>query len=189
MQQVPELLSYLQVDVDALAGGKRSLGRWVLTGSHQPQLRNALSQSLAGRTALLQLMPLRLGELARWAQRHALNDLLVSGYYPRLHDAHIPAHQFHSAYLGIYLERDVRLILRVSDLGQFQRFLGFFAGRNAQIMNYSQLAIDVGSDQTNQTTAMTWCDVLEANQVVMPLRPWFAKISKGFVWRKAQNDI
>ena len=175
VQQVPELLSYLQVDVDALAGKPQGLGRWVLTGSHQPQLRDALSQSLAGRTALHHLMPLSLGELARWQRQHSLDELLVDGFYPRLHDALIPAHQFHADYLGTYLERDVRQILRISDLGQFQRFLGFFAGRHAQIMNYSQLGADAGIDQT---TAKAWCNVLEASHVALPLRPWFANIGK-----------
>jgi predicted AAA+ superfamily ATPase len=172
---VPALLSYLQVDVDALAGQEKGLGRWVLTGSHQPRLRDALAQSLAGRTALLQLMPLSLGELARWSRRHSLDDLLVSGTYPRLHDAEIPAHQFHADYLGTYLERDVRQIVRVADLGQFQRFLGFFFGRHAQIINYSQLGTDVGIDQA---TAKAWCGVLEASHVASPLRPWFANINK-----------
>ncbi|TVR13562.1 MAG: ATP-binding protein [Planctomycetota bacterium] len=175
VQQVPELLSYLQVDVDALAGSKQHLGRWVLTGSHQPQLRDALAQSLAGRTALLQLMPLSLGELAHWQRPYGLDELLVSGCYPRLHDAGIPAHQFHADYVGTYLERDVRHILRVADLGLFQRFLGFFAGRHGQPMNYAQLAADVGIDQT---TAKAWCGVLEASHVAMPLRPWFANIGK-----------
>ena len=175
VQQAPELLSYLQVDVDARAGTPRALGRWVLTGSHQPHLRQALSQSLAGRTALLHLMPPSLGELARWRNHHALDHLLVAGSYPRLHDARIPAHQFHADYVGTYLERDVRQILRVNDLGQFQRFLGFFAGRHAQIMNYSQVAADVGIDQT---TAKAWCDVLEASHIAMPLRPWYANIGK-----------
>ena len=175
VQHVPELLSYLQVDVDALAGTAQGLGRWLLTGSHQPQLRNAVSQSLAGRTALLHLMPLSLGELARWRRRLDLDEVLVAGCYPRLHDAQIPAHQFHADYLGTYLERDVRQILRVSDLGQFQRFLGFFAGRHAQIMNYSQLAADIGIDQT---TAKTWCAVMEASHIALPLRPWFANIGK-----------
>jgi len=115
------------------------------------------------------------GEPARWQRRRDLDEILVDGCYPRLHDARIPVHQFHADYLGPYLERDLRQILRVSDLGQFQRFLGFFAGRHAQIMNYGQLASDVGIDQT---TAKAWCDVLEASHVAMPLRPWFANIGK-----------
>jgi len=125
IQRVPELLSYLQVDVDAMDRP----GRWVLTGSHQPLLRDALSQTLAGRSALLHLLPVSLGEWSAWERRAPRDELLIAGGYPRLHEAGIPPHQFCSDYLGTYLERDVRQILRIDDLGVFQRFLGFFAGR------------------------------------------------------------
>jgi predicted AAA+ superfamily ATPase len=171
VQRVPELLSYLQVDVDAV----NRPGRWILTGSHQPQLRDALAQSLAGRTALLHLLPLSLGEWSAWGRRAGLDDLLISGGFPRVHAAGIPPHQFHADYLGTYLERDVRQILKVSDLGAFQRFLGFFAGRHGQIMNYAKLGADAG---INETTVKTWCGVLEASHVAVPLRPWFANIGK-----------
>jgi uncharacterized protein len=171
IQRTPDLLSYLQVDVDAVGQN----GRWVLTGSHQPALRAALGQSLAGRTALLQLLPLSLGEWSAWERRAGCDDLLISGAFPHLHEAHIPPHQFHADYIGTYLERDVRQILKVSDLGTFQRFLGFFAGRHAQIMNYANLGADTG---INQTTVKTWCSVLEASHVAVPLPPWFANIGK-----------
>ena len=127
VQRVPELLSYLQVDVDEIGRA----GRWVLTGSHQPQLRDALAQSLAGRTALLHLHPLSLGEWSAWGRRTTLDESLISGGFPRLHDAHIPPHQFHSDYVGTYIERDVRHLLQVTDLAVFQRFLVLFAGRFA----------------------------------------------------------
>lgn len=171
VQRVPELLSYLQVDVDAV----NRPGRWVLTGSHQPHLRDALAQSLAGRTALLYLLPLSLDEWSAWNRRATLDELLIAGGFPRLHDAGIPSHQFHSDYIGTYLERDVRQILKVDDLGTFQRFLGFFAGRHAQVMNYAKLGADVG---VSETTIKTWCSVLEASHVAAPLRPWFANIGK-----------
>ena len=171
VQRVPDLLSYLQVDVDAV----NRPGRWVLTGSHQPLLRHGIAQSLAGRTALLQLLPLSLGEWSAWGKRATLDELLIAGGFPRLHDAGIPAHQFHADYIGTYLERDVRQILNIDDLSTFQRFLGFFAGRHAQIMNFSKLGADIG---ISETTVKTWCGVLEASHVAMPLRPWFANISK-----------
>ncbi len=174
VQRVPELLSYLQVDVDA--HGRP--GRWVLTGSHQPQLRSALSQSLAGRTGLLHLLPLSLGEWSAWGRRAGLDEMLINGGFPRLHDAGIPAHQFHADYLGTYLERDVRQILQVDNLAIFQRFMILFAGRHAQVMNYAKLGADIG---INQTTVKTWCGVLEASHVAAPLRPWFANISKRLV--------
>ncbi|MEK7414908.1 MAG: DUF4143 domain-containing protein [Planctomycetota bacterium] len=171
VQRVPELLSYLQIDVDAV----NKPGRWILTGSHQPQLRVALTQSLAGRTALLHLLPLSLGEWASFGRRASLDDLLISGGFPRLHAANIPPHQFHADYIGTYLERDVRQILNVDNLAIFQRFLGFFAGRHGQIMNYTKLGADVG---ISETTVKTWCGVLEASHVAVQLRPWFANISK-----------
>ncbi len=171
IQRTPELLSYIQADVDRVARN----GRWVLTGSHQPALRAALGQSLAGRTALLQLLPLSLGEWSAWGRRSTCDELLISGGFPRLHDSQIPAHQFHADYVGTYLERDVRQILTVANLGAFQRFLELFAGRHAQFMNYAKLGADAG---INQTTAKTWCSVLQASHVAAPLRPWFANISK-----------
>ena len=171
VQRVPELLSYLQVDVDAV----NRPGRWVLTGSHQPHLRDALAQSLAGRTALLHLLPFSLGEWSAWNRRATLDELLIAGGFPRLHAAEIPPHQFYADYVGTYLERDVRQILKVDDLGTLQRFLGFFAGRHAQIMNYARLGADVG---IAETTVKTWCGVLEASHVAAPLRPWFANIGK-----------
>jgi len=129
VQRVPELLSYLQIDVDAV----KQPGRLILTGSHQPQLRDVLAQSLSGRTALLHLLPPSLGEWSAWGRRASLDDLIISGGFPRLRDANIPPHQFHADYLGTYLERDVRQILNVADLGAFQRFLEIFAGRHAQV--------------------------------------------------------
>lgn len=171
VQRVPALLSYLQEDVD----GRNQRGRWVLTGSHQPQLREAITQSLAGRTAILHLWPPSLGELTAWERRCSLDEVLINGFYPRLHEAIIPPYQFHSDYLGTYIERDVRQILQVADTGLFQRFLGLFAGRHAQLMNYAQLAADTGVDQT---TIKRWCTVLEASHVAAPLRPWFANIGK-----------
>jgi predicted AAA+ superfamily ATPase len=186
VQRVPDLLSYLQVDVDA----RREVGRWVLTGSHQPDLREALAQSLAGRTALLHLWPLSLGEWSTWGRRTTLEEMLVSGGYPRLHDANIPPHQFHADYVGTYLERDVRQVLTIRDLGLFHRFLGLFASRHGQVMNYAGLAADVG---LNETTVKTWCTVLEASHVAVPLRPWFANIGKRLVkspkWYLADSGL
>ncbi len=173
-QRAPVLLSYLQIDVDAA----NRPGRWVLTGSHQPLLRSALAQSLAGRVALLRLLPLSLGEWSAWGRKSTLEALLIDGGYPRLHEARIPAYQFYSDYLATYLERDVRQILNIKDLGTFQRFLGLFAGRHAQIMNYAELGNDAGA---NQTTVKSWCSVLEASEVAVALAPWFANIGKRLI--------
>jgi uncharacterized protein len=174
IQRAPEIASYLQADVDA----RGELGRWVLTGSHQPELRQSVSQSLAGRTAVLTLLPFSLGELATFGRRFALDELVVSGFYPRLHDAQIEPHAFHADYVATYLERDVRLLINLRDVDAFQRFIGLCAGRAATLLNHSALAADTG---VHQTTAADWATTLGASFVTTKLSPWFANIGKRLV--------
>jgi predicted AAA+ superfamily ATPase len=171
IQRVPDLLSWLQVDVDRT----QQVGRWILTGSHQPALRGAIAQSLAGRTAVLRLLPLSLGELAAAGQALDLDRVLLDGGFPRLHVAGIPAARFHSDYLATYVERDVRQIAALRDLDAFQRYLGLLAGRVGSPVNWSSLGADAG---VSEITAKAWAGVLEASFVAAPLRPWFTNIGK-----------
>jgi hypothetical protein len=171
IQRVPELLSWIQVDVDRT----RKPGRWILTGSHQPELRGAIAQSLAGRTAILRLLPFSFGELAAAGRPLELDQLLVDGGFPRLHLSGIPAARFHSDYLATYVERDVRQIAALRDLDSFQRYLGLLAGRVGSPVNWSGLGADAG---VSEITAKAWAGVLEASFIAAPLRPWFMNIGK-----------
>ncbi len=163
VQRVPELLSYLQQLVDA----RPRPGAFLLTGSQHFGLIHAVTQSLAGRTALLQLLPLALDEIRRFPQpADRLDEVLWTGGYPRLFDQHLPAHEWLGNYVATYVERDVRQVLRVADLVTFQTFLRLCAGRTGQLLNLSGLGADCG---ITQPTAKSWLSVLEASYIVFRL--------------------
>ena len=119
VQRLPLLLSYLQglVDTDT------AKGRFILTGSHQPALHQAIAQSLAGRTALLQLWPFSVNELRQYGDLPTAFDLMLRGFFPRVHQEKLDPARFYSSYLQTYIERDVRSMLQVRDLSVFQNFL------------------------------------------------------------------
>ena len=150
VQRVPDLLSYLQgaIDDDPVAG------RWILSGSQNLALSASVSQSLAGRTALHQLLALSWNEVNRFANYPAtLEEALVSGGYPRIFDRELDPSDWLRSYVGTYIERDVRAISNVGDLGAFQRFLGLCAGRTGQLLDYSSLADDCGVSQPSGSLA------------------------------------
>lgn len=174
VQRLPALLSYIQGIVDTSG----QAGQFVLTGSHQPQLHEAISQSLAGRTAILTLWPFSLEELRGYKQAWGPFELLVKGFYPRLHEQQLEARRFYSSYLQTYVERDVRALIQLRDLDQFQRFLMLLAGRVGQIVNYASISGDVG---VSSTTVKNWLSVLKASYVVFELPPFFENIRKRVV--------
>ncbi|MFA7331568.1 MAG: ATP-binding protein [Candidatus Delongbacteria bacterium] len=174
IQRAPELLSTVQVLVDA----DERPGRFVLTGSEQLGLRQAVSQSLAGRTALLHLLPLSMAELSAAGLLPEFPELLFSGFYPRIHAAKLPPYAAHSAYIQTYLERDVRLQGEIRLLSHFQRFLTLCAGRVGQLLNLNSLAGEVG---VAASTLRQWLSVLEAAYIVFLLPPWHANIGKRLV--------
>ena len=174
VQRVPSLLSYLQGIVD----DSRQPGRFILTGSHQPQLHGAISQTLAGRTALLSLWPFSLRELRHYGRDLDPFDLIVRGCFPRLHEEDLEGRRFFNGYLQTYVERDVRALIQLRDLTQFQNFLTLLAGRVGQIVNYSSLANDVG---VSSTTIKHWLGVLEASYVVFKLKPFSTNLRKRVV--------
>jgi hypothetical protein len=116
VQRLPVLLSYIQGIVDK--GGGR--GRFILTGSHQPQLHEAISQSLAGRTAMLTLWPFSIHELRSYGPAPDPFCLIVRGCFPRLHETGLEPRRFYNGYLQTYVERDVRALIQLRDLSQFQ---------------------------------------------------------------------
>ena len=193
VQRVPELFSWLQVNVDA----DDRPGRFILTGSHNFLLMKSIRQSLAGRSAVLHLLPLARSELAggrpvaletlgrrlpRTAEAGAMpEDLfktLLRGGYPRIHDKNLSPQTWLADYFQTYVERDVPEVLAVSDLEAFGRFVRLCAGRNGQLLNLSSLAGDCG---ITHPTAKSWLSVLQSSFLVKLLRPYHGNFNKRLV--------
>lgn len=175
IQRLPELLSYLQAEVDE----RPKPGRFVLTGSQHLGLTAAISQSLAGRCGLLTLLPPSLDELRAFPNApDDLFELLLQGAYPRIYDRGIPARQWLADYVSTYVQRDVRQIVNVGDLESFTGFLRLSAGRTAQELNLSALGGDAG---ISHNTARAWLSVLEASFVLHRLPAWHANLRKQAV--------
>lgn len=175
VQRCPGLLSYLQGVVDQ-AG--RS-GMFILTGSQQFGLLAGITQTLAGRVALLHLLPFTLTELESggWAARH-LDTLLCMGCYPPVHDRQPTPSVWYANYVQTYVERDVRQMINVRDLSPFRRFVRMCAGRIGQLLNLSGLANDCG---ITHNTAKAWLSVLEASYIVFLLPPHHRNFNKRLV--------
>lgn len=174
-QHVPALFSWIQSDVDA-AG---QMGRFILTGSQNFSLMAHISQSLAGRSALVQLLPLSIAELAAADRLPADADaMMLRGGYPALYSRPLNPARWLADYTMSYLERDVRQITQVHDLSTFQRFLRLCAGRTGQLLNLSNLAQETG---VAQSTARAWLSVLEASYVVFLLPPHHRNLGKRVV--------
>jgi len=171
VQRVPELLSYLQVHVDE----QRRNGMFVVTGSEQFRLSESISQSLAGRTAILRLLPFSIEEAALIRPSMPVDEMLFTGFYPRIYDQALHPPQALGDYFETYVERDVRLLGGVRDLSSFQRFVRLCAGRVGQLLNLQSLGNDAG---ISHTTARHWISVLEASYVAFLLPPLHANVSK-----------
>ncbi len=174
IQRVGELASAIQVAVD----DPDFQGTYVLTGSRNFAVRSSVDQSLAGRTALLTLLPFSYEELStRWS-RLSSDDLLYRGFYPRIHDRELNPTQALVDYVGTYVERDLRQLSLIRNLAVFQRFLGLCAGRIAQLLNIEGLAADTG---VSHATVREWLSLLEASYVAFRLPPFFKNISKRLI--------
>ena len=177
IQRAPDLTSYLQVAVDESA----RRGQFLLTGSHNFAIRERLSQTLAGRTALLTLLPFSDQELC--LESLAKNNYvshMVTGGYPRIYDARLEPATFYRDYVGTYLERDLRELTAVRDISQFQTFMRLCAASVGQVLNLNRLANDCG---VSQTTATDWLTLMEASYVLYRLKPYFANTRKRLVKR------
>ncbi len=174
VQRLPMLLSYIQGIVDKT----KKRGQFILTGSHQPRLHQAISQSLAGRTAMLTLWPFSVHELRRYKIPRDPFELIVRGCFPRLHEEHLEPRRFYNGYLQTYVERDVRALIQLRDLMQFQKFLILLAGRVGQVVNLASISNDAG---VSATTVRTWLSVLKASYVVFELPPFYENIRKRVV--------
>lgn len=180
IQRAPELPSYLQSVVDA----DPTPGRFILTGSQQFELMSRVSQSLAGRTAVLRLLPFSLAETGRMRRQGGvvayadLPQTLLYGFYPRIHDRGLDPSQALGDYFTSYVERDLRQLAAVHDLQRFERFVRLCAGRIGQLVNLSSLGNDAG---VSHATARAWLDLLQTSYIVHVLPPWFTNTSKRLV--------
>lgn len=175
VQRLPEILSYLQTIVDA--DGR--MGLYLLTGSRQFGLMSGITQSLAGRTAFVELLPFSIIELAGAGKLPADADtMLLTGCYPPLYDRELSFSSWFASYVTSYIERDVRQLLRIQELETFQRFVRLCAGRTGQLLNLSSLAVECG---ITHNTAKSWISVLEASYIVFLLRPNHSSFNKRLV--------
>ena len=162
---MPELLSYIQVAVD----NKLVPELFILTGSHQMQLSSAISQSLADRTALLELLSLSLSELQHASIAKSLDEYLYGGLYPVLYSYKLDLTVSARSYIRTYVERDVRQIKNIKDLEVFQKFLKLCAGRIATTINYESLSNEEGVSQTTITNKVFILYVLRLDRRIS----WF----------------
>jgi predicted AAA+ superfamily ATPase len=174
-QRTPDLFSYIQTHVDEI----RREGVYVLTGSFNFGLMEGISQSLAGRVAILELLPFSFSELDR-AERLpvSIEELMYTGCYPRIYDRNLDPHEWYANYVTTYLERDVRQVKNVTNLSVFQRFLKMCAARSGQILNLSALGDDCG---ITHNTAKSWLSVLEAGYIVYLLKPHHKNFNKRLI--------
>ena len=177
VQRVPELMSYLQVAADE----KKKNGLFILTGSQNFLLMESIGQSLAGRTAIFNLLPFSLSELFLAKvkfNKTKIDDLLFNGFYPKLFNQKVDAAGYYANYIQTYVERDARLIKNISNLSAFKRFLNLCAARTGQLLNISSLAEDCG---INQKTAKSWLSILEASFIIYLLRPHYKNYGKRVI--------
>ena len=174
-QRCPNLFSYLQTRVDA----EKRMGLFVLTGSQQFGLMSNITQTLAGRVGLIQLLPFSLQELqATNTPILSLDDVLWRGMYPPIYDRNLAPEKWFANYVMTYIERDVRQVVEVQNLSLFQRFIKMCAARVGQLINMSSLAIDCG---VSHNTIRSWLSVLEAGYVVFLLQPHHQNFGKRLV--------
>ena len=174
-QRCPALFSYLQTRVDA----EKKMGQFVLTGSQQFGLLSNITQTLAGRVGMVQLLPFSLQEMQQGELAiHDLDDLMWRGMYPPVHDRQLAPEQWYANYLVTYVERDVRQLIEVQNLSLFQRFIKLCAARCGQLLNLSSLASDCG---VSHKTVRAWISVLEASYVVFLLQPHHQNFGKRLV--------
>lgn len=174
-QTVPHLASYIKLEIDK----KRRPGYFVVTGSQNFLMNKAITESLAGRVGILDLLPLSLAELTKnKILPDTLNETLLLGGYPRLYDEKISPQDLYPSYIQSYIERDVRQLINVGNLADFQRFVQLCAGRIGQEVNVSALASECG---ITGPTAKQWMSILQASYIVFFLQPHFKNFTKRLV--------
>ncbi len=171
VQNTPSLLSYLQGIVDE----QNTPGMYILTGSRQMELQESITQSLAGRSAMVDLLPLSCAELTAADIRHTRDEALYYGGLPRLYTEGIPPEIAYSNYMRTYVERDVRQLINIKNLSAFETFIRLLAARVGQSINYSSLASDVG---VSAPTIKEWVSMLEASYLIFTVHPYYNNFGK-----------
>ena len=174
IQNAPQIVSYVQAETDR--AGRNSM--YVLTGSHQPSLQAAVSQSLAGRTGILELLPLSIEELSGAGVKKPRDRWMFEGFMPRLYNKGPEPERLYADYFRTYVERDVRQLANLRNMRQFETFIRLLAGRVAQLLNIDSIAGDAG---VSATTVKEWLSLLEASYVVRLLRPYYRNFGKRFI--------
>jgi predicted AAA+ superfamily ATPase len=174
VQRVPELLSYIQV----MADDANVKGQFILTGSHQPQMKAAIAQSLAGRTALISLLPLTIAELSGAGITLDRDEYIYNGFMPRIYNEPVTPKYLYQNYYATYVERDVRQLINIAAQNSFERFIKLLAGRLGQLVNLNSLACDVG---VSQPALSSWISILEASFIVFRLPCYFANFGKRVI--------
>jgi len=174
-QYVPQILSYIQLEVDA----KKRPGYYVLTGSQNFLMNQAITQSLAGRVGILTLLPFSIHELQKNdIMPNRAVELIIKGSYPRVYTEQTPTEDLYASYIHTYVERDVRQLTNVGDLRTFQRFLTLCAGRIGQLLNSSDIAENCG---ISTPTAIKWLSLLEASYIIFFAMPHFKNFNKRVI--------
>ena len=171
IQRLPMLLSYIQVECDK----SNKKGQYILTGSHQPALKAGISQSLAGRTAVLQLLPLSIEELNEAGIVLDRDEYIFKGFMPQLYEENIDITRFYRNYYMTYVERDARQLVNIRNFTAFETFIKLLAGRVGQLVNMQSLSNDVG---VSSTTISEWLSILEASYIIFRLPPYFENFGK-----------
>lgn len=169
-QYVPAVLSMVKVMVDRA----QMPHQFILTGSNQYVLMSGLAQSLAGRTAIFQLLPFSYSEAYK-DRKELIDRVLYRGFYPRLIAQDMDPQAFYTGYVQTYLERDIRLLSKVHDLDLFHKFLGLCAGRSGSLLNKAALANEAGIDIK---TVGNWLSLLQTSFIIFLLQPWHANLNK-----------
>ena len=172
-QNVPELTSYLQGHIDDI----NKSGMYILTGSNQFLMMENVSQSLAGRTQIIELLPFSYNEIHHNTEV-SLEEVIHSGGYPRIFERNIPPSDYYSAYFNTYLQKDLRSMINVKDLRLFQRFVSLCAARTGQVVNYNSFSNELGIDSK---TAKRWISILESGYIVKLVNPYYRNFNKRII--------
>jgi len=174
IQRVPSLLSYLQEILD----NSKHNGRFVLTGSHQPEIHEKISQSLAGRTGILRLLPLSIEELTSYGIELDRDEYIFNGFMPAVYSKKVPPNLFYSNYYSTYVERDVRQLVQLNNQKSFELFIKLLAGRVGQVVNLNSMSGDIG---VSSVTLASWLSVLEASYIIFRLPCYFKNFGKRLI--------
>lgn len=175
IQHVPQLLSYMQTIVDR----EKKNGFYVITGSQNFLVNEAITQTLAGRISIFTLLPLSISELQDAELiPEAIDTLIYKGMYPKAYAQEISIDRLHKNYIQSYIERDVRQMKQVTDLSLFQKFLQLCVGRIGQVVNLTTLGNDCG---ITQNTVKSWLSLLEASYIVFLLHPYYKNFGKRII--------